>query len=239
MFLQQNQGPGVARNYGASKASGEYIAFLDSDDLWFPWTLTTYVQIIRDQGRPALIAGKLAYFHNEVEVRDLANLPLVLERFSDYFVGSRYGFYCGSCQMVVSRDAFLDVDGFVKHQFNAEDHDLVMRLGTACGFVHVTAPPMIGYRQHPESATRDSSKTFAGLSYLLHMEQAGCYPGGKGRRWDRRKILTQHVRPLTLALLREKRYRNAWTLYRQTFLWNLMLGRLCYLAGFFVRAASL
>lgn len=32
-FRIENSGPGVARNYGVSKSSGEYIAFVDSDDI--------------------------------------------------------------------------------------------------------------------------------------------------------------------------------------------------------------
>ena len=44
---QQNSGPSAARNRGASTATGEYLAFIDSDDLWEPGKLEIQLGVLQ------------------------------------------------------------------------------------------------------------------------------------------------------------------------------------------------
>src|SRR5689334_23008717 len=44
-FYQNNAGPSVARNYGISESSGEFVAFLDADDAWLPGKLEMQIRL--------------------------------------------------------------------------------------------------------------------------------------------------------------------------------------------------
>lgn len=45
-IYQKNQGVSVARNTAITKASGEYIAFIDSDDIWMPEKLSVQIEVM-------------------------------------------------------------------------------------------------------------------------------------------------------------------------------------------------
>lgn len=233
----QNAGPGPTRNLGAQKARGEYLAFLDSDDLWFPWSLQVYQQLIEKHRRPAFLAGKPFQFSNSEELLAIAGGEAESLSFPDYYASGDEMRWWSASSFVVRRDAFEAAGKFTSECVNGEDADLALRLGVAHGFVQVTSPATFAYREHGVSAMKNFSKTLAGTRLALSMERSGRYPGGKLRARERRQILTRHARPVSLECLRCGMREEAWELYHSIFRWHVELGRWKYLAGFPLKAA--
>jgi glycosyltransferase involved in cell wall biosynthesis len=229
---QSNEGPGVARNAGVRTAIGEYCAFLDSDDIWFPWTLDIYRDAIERFGRPAFLVGKPQVFSEESDLVPVKLEPPRHEKFQDYLASSDEWRWWGVSSFVIRRDAFLDAGGFIEGHVNSEDADLALKLGEAAGFVQIAAPATFAYREHAANVKDDSGRNIAGTRHVLTSEKCGCYPGGKVRARERWEIVTRHVRPVALECLRRGNQADAWGFYYSTFAWHLSLGRLKYLLGF-------
>ncbi len=215
---QTNQGSEATFRRGASLATGEYLAFLDSDDLFMPCALATYDAIIRELDSPPLIMGSMVRFRDGQAVRPDAGDTRTIEvlKYRDY-LSKEIGMGMAQSIIVMRRTAFEEI-GTARdtsanpHLFNY-DYNLILQAGTHSPCVIVQKPVTVAYRQHTGQHSLNIEKMVHGVLSLVRMVRRGrsfggwsrlpakcAYLGGPVYEWTR-KALNQKRSGLAFILL--------------------------------------
>jgi glycosyltransferase involved in cell wall biosynthesis len=145
IFLSQpNRGAGNARNTGIAKARGEYVAFLDSDDVWFPSKLEIQLRVL-DQLENCGACFTDVRLTNDAGM-DVSSFLVHARHYSES-IGIDYDAtkslarsFCGLClsAMLVKTEMIRQIGGFDANILFAEDRDLLFRLSlvTSIGYIN-------------------------------------------------------------------------------------------------------
>lgn len=159
-FWQENKGlPAIARNRGVSFAQGEYLAFLDSDDIWLPKKLDKQMEIIKKNPNITFVSTNAFYIYGYKRT----GIPMIKKLKTGYFSDDNFFPVSKVVQssVLMRRDHFFAIGGFNESpDLKAiEDYDLWVRLYSKypCFYLNKC---LVGYRKHQMSISGDELQKF-------------------------------------------------------------------------------
>jgi glycosyltransferase involved in cell wall biosynthesis len=132
-IAQGKSGVSAARNKGIREASGEWIVFLDSDDLFFEYTLSTFQKWIRENPSADVVGGYTEHIDTNDDVIELAGYEnwdapdsygLRVKAYEECI--RKYGFLPG--MYAFRRTVLKDEIRFDESLSVCEDYDFMLRL---------------------------------------------------------------------------------------------------------------
>lgn len=163
-FVVPKSNVAASRNYGATKAEGEYFFFIDADNS-ISSTLLERIEHLRHKGNYTLYIPTARpdthRFSHKVMYGFTNQFVTIM-----FFLG--HPFSTGG-NMVLSRELFEKIHGFNEKLYLAEDHDIVKRskkAGAKIALINGT-PLIFSARRFQKSNTSTIAKYFFATIYLM------------------------------------------------------------------------
>ena len=148
LYLKQaNQGVSHARNQGIKKATGDWLAFLDSDDTWLPKKLASQVSALNEQPEFKICHTEEIWIRNGVRVNAMNKHKKI---------GGWIFQHClplcamSPSSIIMHRSVIEDVGDFDESLPACEDYDLWLRLTAKYPVLFLEQPLINKYGGHED-----------------------------------------------------------------------------------------
>lgn len=165
-FFQDKRGPAAARNFGIDNSTGDFLAFLDSDDIFSEESIELKINLFENDKDVSLVFSD-AYIMNEDELMDY-KYKNVVGKFYDGYPFEKLienNFICTST-VIVKKDVIEKAGKFNEDFKNAEDYEFWLRICKNKFKIGYVDKPLTYYRIRKGSLSDNNLKN---TEYLIHL----------------------------------------------------------------------
>jgi glycosyltransferase involved in cell wall biosynthesis len=172
LIRQENQGTAGARNTGVGASRGQFISFLDNDDLWMPNYLSAMSMALEEDPGAGFAYTDAWLLHDETKRLwrrgSLEHYPPIPPRCSaEEFLSRLIHMNFVMSSVTVRRSALEDVGTFDASLKGVDDYDLWLRI-VGAGYRAVQAPGrLLIQRDLPDSQSKDELLMIAGVRAVM------------------------------------------------------------------------
>lgn len=143
--------PGITRNMGIKKSSGNWLAFLDSDDVWHPNKLEKQMQLLMNSNCLACCCSAGAYSGKGKYIGKVSDFKDDFISFSDLMRNN----YIVCSSAIIHKSLLGKCSGFPEdsNQKASLDYALWLRIATQTNFIYLDEE-LVNYRDDPENSNR-------------------------------------------------------------------------------------
>lgn len=182
LISQANAGPSAARNRGISEAHGEFVAFLDADDLWTPGKLTAQMAIFETYPKVGMVIGDCRIFdehgprpHTQFESAQLdasfwGHPAVIRDPYGKLFRNN----YVPTGAAMLRKRCFECAGLFDESRRYVEDMDLWFRIALHCAVGYTTQVCELK-REHANNVSADWERMTLAFIDVMH-NQARQFP---------------------------------------------------------------